>query len=393
MKIVWSTLWFLDYRIAVFKELSQIEGVDFYLIYNQEVNSESINQKIRAALKGRAIPMTGEVKLGSNSVSGFANKGFRIPYQPGLVKQIRALQPDVMVSDGFFQWTYAPLYLRATAKIPHVMCYERTNHTERSAQVVRKLYRKLALKWIDVICCSGELCGQYVTQLGFDKSRITFGHMAADVESLKNQVEKIETTTLENLKQKLELSQTTYIYVGRMIELKGIMQLLNAWRDFSYNFSYKPTLVLVGSGEQDDMIKSEIKTKQLDNVRFVGRISYDDIATYYKLADVLVIPTLEDNWSLVVPEAMSCGLPVITSVYNGCWPELVQKRNGWVVDPLNHEDFVKTLTESYKKRSDFKTMGQVSYEIVQKYTPATAAKQIYESCQIAIGVRKNGYPE
>lgn len=390
MRIVWSTLWFLDYRIPVFKKLSKIENVDFYLIYNKEVNSESINQKVKAAFGDHAIPMTGEKRLGSNSVAGFANKGFRIPYQPGLINRIRELSPDVMVSDGFFQWTYAPLYVRATRGIPHVMCYERTRHTERNAQLIRKLYRKIALNWIDVICCSGRLCGEYVAQLGFNESNITYGHMAADVESLRDQAERTETSTHENLKQKLGLSGTTYVYVGRMIELKGVIQLLYAWSDFTSSLTEKPSLLLVGSGEQEDLIRAEINKRNLNTVKFIGGVNYDDIAYYYKIANILIVPTLEDNWSLVVPEAMSCGLPVITSLYNGCWPELVQTQNGWVMDPLDHGNFVKTLIESYTHRSDFKTMGQASLEIVKNFTPATAARNVYDSCQKAIKIKVNG---
>lgn len=393
MTIVWSTLWFLDYRIPVFKALSLINGVDFYLVYNQDVNSESINQKVKAALGDHAIPLTGEKRIGNDSVSGFANIGFRIPYQPGLVKQILKLRPDVMVSDGFFQWTYAPLYLRATRKIPHVMCYERTSHTERNAQLIRKLYRRMALKWIDVICCSGKLCSEYVSRLGFDKNNITFGHMAADVEILSSHAKKMETSDYEELKDKLGLCGITYIYVGRMIELKGIMQLLYAWRDFTNNLPDKPNLLLVGSGEQDDLIKSEISRMYLENVKFIGRINYDDIANYYKVADILVVPTLEDNWSLVVPEAMSCGLPVITSVYNGCWPELVRETNGWVMDPLDHTSFVQTLHISYKNRLSFREMGKSSLEIVSRFTPSTAADNIYNSCIMAIKQRKHGDTE
>ena len=387
MRIIWSTLWFLDYRIPVFKELSLIDDVDFYLVYNGVVNSERINQKVKEALGDRAILMTGEKRLGSDSVSGFANKGFRIPYQPGLIRKIKELNPDVIISDGFFQWKYAPLFLRATSGIPHVMCYERTKHTERNAQLIRRLYRKSVLRWIDIICCSGKLCGEYVEGLGFYKNNITFGHMVADVEALMKNIQNKGSDHGDNLKQKLGLENVVYLFVGRMIELKGVINLLKAWDDFTIGLKEKPSLLLVGSGEQDEAVKGEILAKGLDTVKFIGQINYDDIADYYKLADIFIIPTLEDNWSLVVSEAMACGLPVITSIYNGCWPELIQKSNGWVIDPLDHDDFVRVLIESYEHRNDIKKMGLASLEIIIKFTPATAAMSIYRSCQMAIGKR------
>lgn len=393
MRVVWSTLWFLDYRIPVFKELSEIDGVDFYLVYNNDVNSDKINQKVKRALGDRAIQMTGEKKIGSNSVSGFANKGFRIPYQPGLIRQINKLKPDVIISDGFFQWTYAPLFIRATKGVPHVMCYEKTQHTERNAQLLRKLYRKAVLKWIDVICCSGTLCGDYVASLGFNRRNITYGHMVADVAMIRNYQETHRVITTNNLKQRLGISGITYLYVGRMIELKGVLNLLAAWCDFTRTITDHANLILVGSGDQDELIKAEIAKRNLHNVKFIGAVNYDDIAEYYYISDIFIIPTLEDNWSLVVLEAMASGLPIITSVYNGCWPELVQESNGWVMDPLNHENFVNTLKDSYDNRGNFKNMGKASLEIINHFTPVTAAKNIYDSSIKAIGLRRNGYPE
>ena len=69
------------------------------------------------------------------------------------------------------------------------------------------------------------------------------------------------------------------------------------------------------------------------------------------------MPTIEDNWSLVVPEAMACGLPVATSIYNGCYPELVNKNlNGMVFDTFNMHTIIDTLAFFHKH--DLKAMGE-----------------------------------
>ena len=57
------------------------------------------------------------------------------------------------------------------------------------------------------------------------------------------------------------------------------------------------------------------------------------------------MPTWQDNWSLVVPDAMACGLRVLCSKFNGGWPELAHEdENGYVFSPLVQENFVSTLT-------------------------------------------------
>jgi glycosyltransferase involved in cell wall biosynthesis len=121
------------------------------------------------------------------------------------------------------------------------------------------------------------------------------------------------------------------------------------------------------------------------NIMFAGSIDYDTIANYYAAADVFIMPTLEDNWSLVVPEAMACGLPILCSRYNGCYPELIEPGgNGWVFDPLDVNDTFNALHRCVTNRDRLKKMGQRSREIVAKYSPENAAKAILDACRLAL---------
>ena len=148
------------------------------------------------------------------------------------------------------------------------------------------------------------------------------------------------------------------------------------------------TLVLIGQGSEKTALQQQADTLNLRNVRFPGAVDYDNLPRCYASADVFVIPSLEDNWSLVVPEAMSCGLPVLTSKYNGCWPELVHPdRNGWVFNPLDTNDLFQCLQQCLKHRVRLPEMGQHSKDIVSGFTPQTAATSILRAIQIAIESR------
>ena len=115
-----------------------------------------------------------------------------------------------------------------------------------------------------------------------------------------------------------------------------------------------------------------------------GAVDYEQIAMFYKAADCFIIPTLEDNWSLVVPEAMACGLPVATSVYNGCHPELVHSENGWTFDPLGKQSIVDVLDRIVSSKDKLLYMGRESLKIVSSETPERAAKSIMEAINFAI---------
>jgi glycosyltransferase involved in cell wall biosynthesis len=292
-----------------------------------------------------------------------------------------------MVTDGFFQWTTAALWLRATRCIPHVTLYEPTAHMEQDAQWYRKAYRKAVLRWVDAICCNGRLCAEYTRSLGFPAERIpAYGHMVADVQGIRRATSSVSQTQINALKAQFDLKGVVFLYVGRLVPLKGIDRLLHAWQRFcSPMTSDGVTLLLVGDGPQRAALDKYCVDHSLHNVRFVGKVDYDALGPYYRVANTFVIPTLSDNWSLVVPEAMAAGLPVLCSQYNGCWPELVTPDNGWVFDPLDEADTVRCLQQCLAAKGRLPAMGSKSLEIVEGgHTPAHAAKAIYYTCQMAM---------
>lgn len=380
LRITYVARSFLDYRIPVYKALDELSNQNFTLIFNADIIPDRCTKKIITILGDRAIPLRGEKRLlfGKNSYSSMANEGFSFPYHKDLIKTIRATKPNVIISDGYLKWTYGSLWVRIfnTHGIKHVMCYERTKHTERNAGWLRKLTRKVEGWWIDAIDCNGQLTEEYVRSLGY-KKKLTFGHMVADTEGLKTKVAKISEDEAERLREKLGCKQTVFLYVGRLIALKGIVELLKGWKAADL---HDATLLLVGDGNQRKEIESLIKTENIKNVILAGKVDYDNIAPYYAMADCFVIATLEDNWSLVVPEAMSCGLPVICSIYNGCWPELVKPENGWTFDPIEVESVAGVFKESFTRRDEFATMGEASQRIVANHTPMHAAQGIMEAC-------------
>ncbi len=385
MKISWVTRAFADYRLPVFLELNKLSGGNLSLIYNKEIVKPHLANAIDSALGNRSVGLSGEKRIvGKNRENAaFANTGIRIPYQKKLIKSIKQTKPDVLISDGFFQWTYGPLLVNLTKGIPHIMCYERTAHTERNVQWYRVAYRKMAMKMINHIICSGSLCGDYVRSLGFPDSRISYGHMVADVNSLSVINAAITDDEIQELKQQFG-AKYIFLYTGQIIKRKGIIELLTAWRGSQANNHKDIALVLIGSGDQTEEIQRLIYTFKIENVHLTGRVPYEQIATYYALADLFIIPTLEDNWSLVVPEAMATGLPIACSVYNGLWPELVTPENGWVFDPLNNTEFVRSLNDIFSQRDSFQKMGIKSKEIVQSHTPQKAAEVIWQACLNAI---------
>lgn len=369
----------------MFEALTHIPNCDFHVIYSADYIPERVNTRLQQAIGNRAVGMRGEKRIGPNEFTGYANTSVRVVYQPGILKAISKTNPDVLVADGFFQWTMFSLIYKLLHKCPVVICYERTAHTERKAQWFRTVYRKFVVRLIDAMNCNGRLSLEYIKLLGLDGSRINTGHQVADTENLSNLYSAVGNEDRINLRGKWGNPDLVFLVVGRLIKLKGIKELMRGWSLLVKNVPGNWALVLIGDGPEEDNLKQEAHSLGLDSIVFQGAIDYNDIAKYYAAAEVLVMPSLEDNWSLVVPEAMTCEKPIVCSKYNGCYPELVKEgENGWVYDPLSEQGTFQALKTCVENREKLRDMGKKSREIAALHTPAHAAESILDACKIAL---------
>lgn len=385
LKLVWSIRSFLDYRVPVFKRLNELTGNGLHVVFPDTRTPERVRDKIKEALGENAVELTGERSLGSSAPSNqMANKGWLITRQPGLARKIKELNPDVTIGDGFGQWSVPLLRKRIFRGTPMMMCYERTAHTERNAQWLRRIYRKVALRWVGAACVNGIQSKDYLVSLGMKAEKITTGFMVSEP-ALGIAASQLTDDDRSRTRNQYGFSGTVFLVVGRLIERKGVMQTIKAWKDFS---SQHPDcqLAFAGEGEKQEEMESFCQQNELRNVLFLGSVPYDEIASLYKASDVMISSTLEDNWSLVVPEAMSCGVPVMNSTYNGNWPELTKEgQTGWVFDPLNHDEYVAALNRCLDSREKFEAIGKSSIELVGQFTADSAAQSILTACQIAAG--------
>ena len=159
MKVVWVNKSFSDYRVPVYGQLDKLLNGNLFLIFSGDYTNKRVQQKIKALFGQRAIVLSGEriIWRKGDLKSDFANAYTEIGYQPGLYQAIKENEPDVIIGEGFFKWSFAAFIYRILHGTPLVVSYERTHHTERKSQWFRTLYRKLVIRYLDAMCCNGRL--------------------------------------------------------------------------------------------------------------------------------------------------------------------------------------------------------------------------------------------
>jgi UDP-glucose:(heptosyl)LPS alpha-1,3-glucosyltransferase len=132
----------------------------------------------------------------------------------------------------------------------------------------------------------------------------------------------------------IEPDKTVALFAALNYRLKGLEPLLHALRRLGDRPQFR--LLVAGNPDTSEFERMAQRLGVGDRVRFVGYCP--DMRNCYFAADFFVHPTFYDPCSHVVLEAMSCGLPVITTRYNGASEFMHPPREGFVIDdPHDHD--------------------------------------------------------
>jgi glycosyltransferase involved in cell wall biosynthesis len=125
---------------------------------------------------------------------------------------------------------------------------------------------------------------------------------------------------------------STILYLGRLHPKKGIDRLVAAWSRLAVGFpSWR--LRIVGPSEIGcrEALEAQVRRLAVPRVSFENGLFGPDKWSAYREAGVFVLPTLNENFGMVVAEALAAGTPVISSK-GAPWSGLVDEHCGWWVD-------------------------------------------------------------
>lgn len=381
-KVLYCNPIFLDYRLPYYKKLNELFNGNFYILFSRwryEGRADALLKRIISEMGDNAIPFDGD-KVWNTKTKTYIKKpneqGKLIPIVHGLFRRLYKEKPDILITEGFFQWTPIIILYGMIFRKPVFMGYERTCHTERNTKWYHKLHRKITDMFIKGYIVNGKETHKYLLSLKVNPNKIHLGGMNADGKGLRDSISKMPKEEWENYKRRFNNGRgLIYLFTGYLTERKGIKPLLSAWQ-FHINKYPFDSLVVVGDGNQYSECVSLYSSDH--SIYFEGRVEYTEIYKYYAIADVYIMPTIEDNWSLVIPEAMSCGLPVATSIYNGCHVELIKEGvNGFTFDTYKQDTIIDVLDKFHNV--DLKEFGKASIVLEEPFNAENSALRTYNA--------------
>lgn len=162
---------------------------------------------------------------------------------------------------------------------------------------------------------------------------------------LKTQEKKIDIRK----SLKIQNNKAVLLYIGRIHRTKGIHFVLQALKKLN---DKKFLFLIIGNKEDDEYVKYLNKlSKELPNsVIWHEPVPGDRVWDYYSSSNLFVLPSYDENFGMVVVEAMACGLPVLISKNVGIWREVEADGAGLVANQDVDEiaSILKNLTKDEK---------------------------------------------
>lgn len=219
-------------------------------------------------------------------------------------------------------------------------------HKEQSESLFAKVTRFVFNK-SDKIFSLLEHSKQELIKLGVDESKIEPYTYWIDLNKF---TPADKTTAKQNLNW--DSTKTHILFIGRLIEKKGVKELIEASKHIgTKHYTLGTYFHIIGSGDLD----AYVKTNQSENLIYHGKINNADLPQYLQAADIFIIPsTHEEGAGRVIMESLACGTPVIGAKRGGI-PEILSADVGELID-VSPENIVKGIMNLNNKTKTNKNM-------------------------------------
>ena len=283
---------------------------------------------------------------------------------------------DVLIAGGYDSFSSQIGYFMCKAlRRPYILWSGSTHYEESWRRRMAQPLIKFLVRNGDALLAYGSRSRDLLIDLGAMRERVIIAPNTVDIEyfSKESQIPQLEK---EALKKRTGIrTPQVILYVGQLIERKGLQYLIPAFGRLKREVP-DISLLLIGSGNQEKRYKALCEEEQILDIHFLGHKDIDEIPKYYGIANVLVLPSLEEVWGLVINEAMACSLPVISTRKVGAAADLIQEGiNGFIVKEGVVEVLYDALRRLILDPSLQRKMGEASFQLIQNFSIEQCAEK------------------
>jgi glycosyltransferase involved in cell wall biosynthesis len=232
------------------------------------------------------------------------------PYIYSHIKEIlHTYDPDIIHIHGYHTLstleTIFILKVILKSPIPIIFSphYGGESHNTFLGKYLWKLYNKLGYKiinYVDKIVCASE----------YEKNNIIKDLNIKNYDNIEVIPHGVDRISLDRRTRRTK--RIHLLYIGYILKLKGVQDIMRAVCEVKYNFRYDVDLTIIGEGDyKKELIKLSDELSISNSLIWYPFQKSDVICAKYKECDIFLLLSKSENYGIVVAEALASGLPCI----------------------------------------------------------------------------------
>ena len=165
-----------------------------------------------------------------------------------------------------------------------------------------------------------------------------------NIEVIKNVVpdtpKKLSVNCVVNTENRLKI-----FFAGRLVREKGVFELIEGFQKFEFRDISE--LNIAGTGKEEELMKIRVKELGIKNVNFLGHLSESNLNELYREMDVLLFPSWDEGFSMVLFNAVSSGMSIITTKLRAAKDYLKEGENVIWIEKESPDDIAVKLSMIY----------------------------------------------
>ncbi len=368
----------IPYQASLMRELSNSKIFKLKVFYCSKITLSNYKDKeMNKKINWNYDLLSGYNYKFLKSFFDFGIPSFLLPINYGLIYDLKKNNYDYILIHGHAR--FYNLFVIIFSKILGIKVFLRSESNNQHAK--KKLLSKFILSLINPFIYKylaiGSLNRDYYLSKGINKKKIKMMYYTVDNNFFQDY--KVDINQKKKFYNHHNLSnKTIFLFAAKYIERKNLIFLLTVFIDIlnkNQDFKNKAHLLLIGDGELKPKVLKIIKDYNA-NISNLGFIDQKHIPFYYKISDIFIIPSKEENWGLTVNEAMCCGLPIIASDKVGSGYDLLDSNNSFKFRHDNQHELSQILLKSLN--SDLKKMSRFSIKKISLFNNLLNMKVIEE---------------
>lgn len=246
----------------------------------------------------------------------------------GMGAVLRNLMPDAVLLTGYSPRFHELACVQAIrGGYPILFRGETTDRAGRRG-VVKSAVRDTVLRWLYRYCSRLLYVGRYsyehFRRLRCDEDKLVFSPYCVDVSAFQSDDEVRDGLRCERRDAAgIPDEAILLLFSGKLVRRKAPELVIEAVRLLPVRVRDRIVVGFLGDGDLRGAVECLAAASPIVKVRFFGFQNQRKLSPFYHAADLLVLPSQQEPWGLVVNDALHHGLPCVASDAVGCAPDLI----------------------------------------------------------------------